>query len=140
MSTDETPELDTAPVFDTRAATKNKELYLILDDGTKAGKKVRFEITPVSSDVFLNIQAEQEKLQALQKAQGSSKSELNKAKELMKAYAIIDDLIMPLVQPNKPFRDWAKKTLDSGAYVAYRQVMSTIIEMAYDGIRKTRAA
>ncbi len=58
----------------------------------------------------------------------------------MKAYAIIDDLIMPLVQPNKPFRDWAKKTLDSGAYVAYRQVMSTIIEMAYDGIRKTRTA
>ncbi len=140
MSTEETTEQTNIPVFDTRAATKNKELYLILDDGTKEGKKVRFEVTPVSSDVFLNIQAEQQKLQALQKAQGSSKSELNKAKELMKAYVIIDDLIMPLVQPNKQFRDWAKKTLDSGAYMAYRQVMSAIIEMAYDGIRKTTAA
>lgn len=140
MSTAETTEQTNIPVFDTRAATKNKELYLILDDGTKEGKKVRFEVTPVSSDVFLNIQAEQQKLQALQKAQGSSKSELNKAKELMKAYVIIDDLIMPLVQPNKQFRDWAKKTLDSGAYMAYRQVMSAIIEMAYDGIRKTTAA
>lgn len=140
MSTEETTEQTNIPVFDTRAATKNKELYLILDDGTKEGKKVRFEVTPVSSDVFLNIQAEQQKLQALQKAQGSSKSELNKAKELMKAYVIIDDLIMPLVQPNKQFRDWAKKTLDSGAYMAYRQVMSAIIEMAYDGIRKSTTA
>lgn len=137
MSTDEVQEHSNAPVFDTRAATKNKELFLILDDGTKEGKKVRFEVTPVNSDVFLNIQAEQQKLEALQKAQGSEKSEFNKAKKLMEAYDIIDNLIMPLVKPNKPFRDWAKKTLDRGAYVVYRQVMIAITEMAYDGIRKT---
>lgn len=145
MSTDNTNEQNDvveetlerqAPVFDTRVATKNKILYLIVDDGTKEGKKVKFEIRPITSDVYLNVQAEQEKLKNMQKVQSSAKSELNKAKEIMKAGEVIDKLIMPIVTPNKPFRDWVKATLDSGAYVVYRQVMNAIINLAYDGIEK----
>lgn len=117
-----TPVAPTAPILDTRGATKNHPFYLIVENGTPEGKTLEFNVRPMDSAAYLRIMSLRDKIQALRSKDPTDKQVKQMADEL-------DKLLIPLIVPNKEFTEWVKKTLDNGAYVAYRTVMDTVIEI-----------
>lgn len=130
-------EIDTGTVFDTRSATKKKVIYLILDDGTPEGNKVKFDISPLTSDVYMAVVAKQREIEKVQQAMESGKSDTNKTRLLMDMTKTVDDMLMPIITPRKPFEDWVHDTLNKGAYMAYRNVMNTVIKLAFDDVKQS---
>lgn len=118
-----TPVVDSnVPILDTRGAVKSHPFRLIVDDGTPEGRTVEFNVRPMDSAAYLRIMNLRDKIAALRTKDPSDKQVKEMADEL-------DKLLIPLVVPNKEFKDWIKSTQDTGAYVAYRTVMDTVIQI-----------
>lgn len=113
-------------ILDTRSVNKPKIFALILDDGTPEGRKVTFEVQPLTSDLYFKINEQQAKIKAL-----TDKGSALTRRELQTLQKTVDDIVIPLVTPADEF----KKYLDSATEVGRRMVLDNIAVLAFPKVR-----
>lgn len=117
-TTDDDVVLEDMPVFDTSKALRRKRVEI---DGTV------YTIRPVGTKDYYNIIKQRNRIQYLNDMLGSD------PKSLIQASKMMDDMVIPLINPNDDFKAWARATKSKSEYV-YRQVMDQLIKLAMQGV------
>lgn len=117
-TTDDDVVLEDMPVFDTSKALRRKRVEI---DGTV------YTIRPVGTKDYYNIIKQRNRIQYLNDMLGSD------PKSLIQASKMMDDMVIPLINPNDDFKAWARVTKSKSEYV-YRQVMDQLIKLAMQGV------
>lgn len=113
-------------ILDTRRINHAVNFELILENGTPEGEHVVFSLEPLTAEAYFKISEKQAQLKAL-----SEKGANMSKRELQSLQKMIDDVVIPLVQPADRFRDY----LDHATEVGRRMVLDNLATIAFPKVR-----